>query len=184
MIDSQSQTVLIRPVNAESSYITKGSSDSGFSFQPSWSSNRISATKTINFNPEIAKIINSVFTNLSLVTNEDLEPETANYQFFDSINQIRHTNNYRIFLDEALKKPEMIQEAILSFLAHCNYQSVTEYEENFLMKMISRNNLRLQNYALETLYNWGNYRDKESLRKIKINNSYLDQELTNFLNRF
>ena len=131
---------------------------------------------------DTSQLLRDIFAKLNLMTVDDLDTDSANNWYFDIFDEAKDSPIYNLLLIALINQPILMQEAFLKYLSFQDYDSTDDCESNFLLGVLNKNNVTLQEDALNVLLEWGTFPDKEALENITIDNKILMHRLARFIN--
>lgn len=113
-------------------------------------------------------------------TNIDSEEFNSVVHFLSALR--KDQNKYSAFLKCATVRLDNTVCAALSiFFSQIDYDFIYPIEENFVFYALEHGDICIQETALDILLAWDNFSDFEKLKEIKINNRYLQEDLSSFI---
>ncbi len=120
----------------------------------------------------------------SLVHESTFDPyNTADFFIETMFIQRTINKNYISIFNTMEYASQILQKAMLVFLAQISYSSLLDEEEQYVISMLKTNNTTLQYRALQTLISWGNISDVTALNGVSIKNEYAQEDLTEFIQK-
>ncbi len=118
----------------------------------------------------------------SILVNEVIEFEEE-HNYFSFLSELKCSDkDYDTFLVLAyLDNNIKVCNAISLFLSQRDYRFISAEEERFVLAVLENGNLSMQTFALEAILNWDNISDLEALKRVKIPNRYLQEDLEEFI---
>lgn len=131
-----------------------------------------------NFNNNSDKLLTAfkcLISDLRIGFDEEID-------YFDFLFNLSEEEDYNSFLWQAnLDGNLKVCSAISIFLSQKDYSAITAQEENFIIAMLKSGNVQIQSIALTAILNWDEVSDINYLKSIKIDNDFLQEDLTEFI---
>ena len=134
--------------------------------------------------PVVQNCIENICSKIKELIGEN-EVNFSNENYARSyLNELRKTIDYEnLLINDNILFDDVIK-SILLYLSTIEFDNLFAFEERFVINVLLDNNLQLQEYALNTLLNWDNISNVEMLKKVRINNKYLNEDLQEFIEMF
>jgi hypothetical protein len=117
----------------------------------------------------------------TLLINEEIDLDSIN-PCKNFIENIRCLDNYSDFLVTlSNSEQDNIIKSMVMFLSNLDFKFINGFEEKFIVEILSKDNLVLQEFALNTLLVWNNISNIRLIENIKIKNFYLNNDLQEFV---
>lgn len=112
----------------------------------------------------------------------DLEEYYQTQSLINKINSNREKPDYdKYLLSLSIESDYEEISMTLQLLSQMDFEKVLPHEEEFVLKMLESDNLELQEEALNAIELWENTTQFERVKKVRIKNRYLQEDLDDFI---
>lgn len=112
----------------------------------------------------------------------DFENYYHTKHLLEEYEKLRNSPDYEGYLSKLSEKGDYEKrEVALHILSQMDFSEIKPYEENYVLSALESGDLLLQEEALNALGLWEETTQLERVKKVKIANSYLQEDLDEFI---
>lgn len=112
----------------------------------------------------------------------DFEKYYHTKSLLEEYEKLRNSPDYESYLSKLSEKGDYEKREIaLHILSQKDFSEIKPYEENYVLSTLESGDLLLQEEALNAFLLWENTTQLERVKKVKIANSYLQEDLDEFI---